>query len=103
MNETITAAVIAVAGSIIVQVLINRDSKRKDSVERAREQQRLDDKLERIDEKLTEHNAYGAKFASLSEEMGEKFESLKQSILLIERDILYIKEGRFEQNEKKSA
>ena len=103
MNEAIWAALIAVAGSIVVQLLISRDSKRKDSAERARQEQRLDDKLERIDEKLTEHNAYGAKFAALSEQMGERFESLKQSILLIERDIMYIKEGRFEQNDKKSA
>ena len=103
MNDAILAALIAVAGSIIVQLLISRDSKRKDSAERAREQQRLDDKLERIDEKITEHNAYGAKFAALSEQMGERFDSLKQSILLIERDILYIKEGRFEQKDTKSA
>lgn len=103
IDEAILAALIAVAGSIIVQLLISRDSKRKDSAERAREQQKLDDKLERIDEKLTEHNAYGAKFTALSEQMGEKFESLKQSILLIEKDIVYIKEGRFEQNHSKSA
>ena len=103
MNDAILAAIIAVAGSIIVQLIISRDSKRKDSAERAKEQQRLDDKLERIDEKLTEHNAYGAKFAALSETMTERFDSLKQSILLIERDVLYIKEGRFEQKDSKSA
>ena len=99
MSDAILAAVIAVAGSIIVQLIISRDSKRKDSVERARIQQKLDDKLEQIDIKLTEHNAYGKKFAALS----ETFEGLKQSLMLVERDIQYIKEGRFEKKGSKSA
>ena len=99
MDDAIVAALIAVAGSIIVQLLISRDSKRKDSVERAIRQQKLDDKLEQIDIKLTEHNAYGAKFAALA----ETFDGLKQSLMLVERDIQYIKEGRFEQRDSKSA
>lgn len=98
MNEAIAAALIAVAGSIIVQLIISRDSKRKDSVERAMRQQKLDDTLEQIDRKLTEHNEYGAKFAALSEQVGTRIDGLKQSILLIERDIQYIKEGRFEKS-----
>ena len=93
MSEAIIAAVIAVAGSIIVQLIISRDAKRKDSVERAVRQQKLDDKLEQIDIKLTEHNAYGAKFAALA----ETFEGVKQSLALVERDIQYLKEGRFDQ------
>lgn len=81
--EAIYSAVIVAIGSIVVQLLINRSNRQKEHEEQAVYRARLEAQLKTIENRLIEHNQYA-----------EKLGSLRDSMLLIQQDIKYMKEGR---------
>ena len=83
MNATIIGGLITAIGAIICQILINKSNREKQKLDEAVREAKLDDKLERIEERLDEHNNYAAKIGAM-----------EQSLLLIQQDIKYIKEGK---------
>lgn len=83
MSESIWAALIVAAGSIIVQLLINRSNRAKEHEEQAVYRAKLEGELKNIGKKLDEHNQYA-----------EKIGAIRDSMLLMQQDIKYIKEGK---------
>lgn len=81
--EAIISALIVAISSIIVQVLINKNNRAKEHEEQSVYRARLEGKMTNIEKKLDEHNQYA-----------EKLGSLRDSMLLIQQDVQYIKEGK---------
>ena len=81
--EAIISALIVALSSIIVQVLINKNNRAKEHEEQSVYRARLEGKMTNIEKKLDEHNQYA-----------EKLGSLRDSMLLIQQDVQYIKEGK---------
>ena len=81
--EAIYSAVIVAIGSIVVQLLINRSNRQKEHEEQAVYRARLEAQLKTIENRLIEHNQYA-----------EKLGSLRDSMLLIQQDIKYMKDGK---------
>lgn len=81
--EAIISALIVAISSIIVQVLINKNNRAKEHEEQSVYRARLEGKMNNIEKKLDEHNQYA-----------EKLGSLRDSMLLIQQDVQYIKEGK---------
>lgn len=84
MSEAIWSAVIVALGSIIVQLLINHSNRQKDHEEQMVYRARLEGQMKTIEKKLDEHNQYA-----------EKLGDLRDSMLLVQQDIKYIKEGKW--------
>lgn len=82
MEAVLSAAIVAL-GSIIVQLIIAAQNRHKTHEEQAVYRARLESTLKNIETKLDEHNAYA-----------EKIGALKDSMLLIQQDVKYIKEGK---------
>ena len=94
MNDTIITALIMAFGSIICQLLINRnnrikrqeDAEKKDAeraAEEARKETNLENRLNRIEEKLDVHNGYATKLGNI-----------EKSIAVIENDIKNLYKGK---------
>lgn len=83
MSDAIWSAIIVALGSIVVQLLINRSNRQKEHEEQAVYRTKLEAELKSIGEKLDEHNQYA-----------EKLGALRDSMLLIQQDVKYIKEGK---------
>lgn len=66
MSDAILVAIITAGTTIIVQLLINKQNNTKHSIEQAVRDARLDERLERIDTKLEEHNGYAKLFSEYS-------------------------------------
>lgn len=66
MSEGIIAAIIAAGASIVGNLIVSANARKKEAVERAKRDQYLDDSLKSINRKLDEHNGYAAKFADIS-------------------------------------
>ena len=81
--EAIWSAIIVAAGSIIVQLIIAAQNRHKSHEEQAVYRAKLEGTLKSIEMKLDEHNQYA-----------EKLGSLRDSMLLIQQDVKYIKEGK---------
>ena len=81
--EAIISALIVAISSIIVQVLIIKNNRAKEHEEQSVYRARLEGKMNNIEKKLDEHNQYA-----------EKLGSLRDSMLLIQQDVQYIKEGK---------
>ena len=84
MSDTVKSALIAVAGSIIVQIIILIAQRSKEKTEREVRQAKLDAKLQIIDDKLEEHNNYASRLSEIG-----------TCIALIKQDIEYLKNGLF--------
>lgn len=82
--EAVYSALIVSVGSIVVQLLINRSNRAKEHEEQAVYRARLEGNLKSIEKKLDEHNQYA-----------EKLGDLRDSMLLMQQDIKYIKEGKW--------
>lgn len=67
MTESIAVAVItgvlAVFGTWVGNVSVSRKKTREDAVREARRDQELKDRLDRLENKVDEHNGWGAKFS----------------------------------------
>ena len=81
--EAIISAIIVAISSIVVQVLINKNNRAKEHEEQSVYRARLEGQMKNIENKLDEHNQYA-----------EKLGSLRDSMLLIQQDVKYIKEGK---------
>lgn len=79
--ESIIVALIAAGASIVGQLIIATNNSKKDAVDKAVRQQKLDDRLDRIDVKLEEHNNYASKMGSI-----------ETAIELIKNNISHLKE-----------
>ena len=66
MSEGIVAALIAAVASVIGNLIVTANARKKEAIERARRDQYLDDSLKSINSKLDEHNGYAAKFGDIS-------------------------------------
>lgn len=82
--EAVYSALIVAVGSIVVQLLINRSNRAKEHEDQAVYRARLEGNLKNIEKKLDEHNQYA-----------EKLGDLRDSMLLMQQDIKYIKEGKW--------
>ena len=86
LNFATVSAIIGILGGIL-GILNQLSNLRKAQEEQVKAQAirdtKLDDKLEQIDQRLTEHNSYAEKFASLTE-----------SIVEMRNDIKWIKESK---------
>lgn len=83
MTEAIIIAVIAAAGSVIGQAFIAGSSRKKDSAERARLDERTANRLEAIERKLDVHNGYA-----------EKLGDLQRDVAVIKTEIQELKERK---------
>lgn len=66
MTESILVAIITAVGAVLGQLVISSASKRKQTIEEAKREQRLNDRLEVIEHKLDDHNGYAEKFTSVT-------------------------------------
>lgn len=79
MSESILVAVITAVGAVFGQWLISSSAKRKQSIDDAMKEQRLNDRLEVLEHKIDEHNGYASKLGELQLDIAE-----------IRKDIEYI-------------
>lgn len=80
MSETIIIAIITGGVTLTCNLLANHSASKKESVKQARRDQKLDDRLDRLEKKVDEHNGWG-----------EKFLSTETSIKVIQKDIEWLK------------
>lgn len=66
MPESIIVAIITAIGAVLGQWIISSASKRKQTIEEAKREQRLDDRLKEMERKLDSHNSYAEKFTSVT-------------------------------------
>lgn len=77
LSDGIITAIIVAVSSIICQILINKSNRtkrvaedaekeKKRAVEKARNDERLENRLESIEKKLDEHNGYAKLFNAIS-------------------------------------
>ena len=100
MNDTIITALIMAFGSIICQILINKNNREKRVKEdhekevaraarEAEKETRLEDRLSTIEKKLDQHNGYGQKF----ETVAAKFTEIASDLSSIKTCIEFLKES----------
>lgn len=80
MSDAIIVALITGGVTLSVNLLANYSARKKDAVEHARREQKLDDRLDRLEAKVEEHNNYGKKFGEAS-----------QALVAIQKDIEWLK------------
>lgn len=66
MTESVIVAIITAVGAVLGQWIISSQAKRKTSIEEAKREQRLNDRLEVIEHKIDEHNGYAQKFGEVT-------------------------------------
>lgn len=89
--DTVIAAAITAAASVIGEILISRAAAKRDGEERAKRRQKLDDDIAALTRRVNEHNNYAALFAEQTRALAD----LSTDIRLMQQDVQYIKEGRF--------
>ena len=77
ITEAVIVALIAGACSVIGNWLISRSNRAKDEIERAKRDAVTDERLDRIESKLDEHNGYAKKFEVISIAIAEMRTELK--------------------------
>lgn len=90
MTEAIVVALITVAGSIIVQLLISKNSAKKQEIADAVRQQRIDDQLDVIRGRIDEHNGYAKMFSEVTGSIQE----MAIAVAELKKDIEYIRKDR---------
>lgn len=81
MTESVIVAIITAIGAVAGQWIISSATKKKQTIEEAKREQRLNDRLEVIEHKIDDHNGYA-----------EKFTSVTTDIAVIKTEIQTIKE-----------
>ena len=75
MSESVVVAIItgvlAVLGSYMGNVAISRKKSREDAIRDAKNEQRIADRLDRLEKKVDEHNGWGEKFADIRNDIAE--------------------------------
>lgn len=69
MTEAIIVALITATATIIANVIMTVTNRRKDAVERARSEQKTEDRLANIERKIDIHNGYADKLGDISKSM----------------------------------
>lgn len=69
MTEAIIVALITATATIIANVIMTVANRRKDAVERARSEQKTEDRLANIERKIDIHNGYADKLGDISKSM----------------------------------
>ena len=80
MDNTIIVALMTGGVTLTVNLLANYSARKKDSIIRAKRDQKLDDKIEEMCEKLDEHNRYSDKIGNIEKaivRIDTKLESIK--------------------------
>jgi short-subunit dehydrogenase len=80
MSDAIIVALITGGMTLIGTVFANYSMRKKDGIQQARREQKLDDRLDRLEAKVEEHNNYGKKFGEAS-----------QTLTAIQKDIEWLK------------
>lgn len=88
MSESVLVAIItgilAVLGTYVGNVAISRKKSRQDAIREAKREQNLDDRLDRLEKKVDEHNGWG-----------EKFGDIKQDIAVIKTEIEILRKEHY--------
>lgn len=75
MGESVLIALItgilAVLGSYVGNVTISRKKSREDAIRAAKNEQKLVDRLDRLEKKVDEHNGWGEKFGDIKKDIAE--------------------------------
>lgn len=95
MNDTIITALIMALASVVCQLLINKDNRKKREIEDAVKDAQLQAKLKEIDRKLDEHNGYASRFGAIEEVLN----AIKLDIALIKNNLDHLKEEKHEANQ----
>lgn len=86
MFENIVVAIItgilAVLGTYVGNVTISRKKTREDAIRDARRDQELTDRLDRLEQKVDEHNGYAKRF----EEIGKDIAVIKTELGFIRKE-----------------
>ena len=86
MPENIAVAlitgVLAVFGTYVGNVAISRKKTREDAIREARRDQELKDRLDRLEQKVDEHNGYAKRF----EEIGKDIAVIKTKIEILGKE-----------------
>lgn len=80
ITENIVVAIVTGIFATIGVVVSNISSNRKNSVEQAKRDQKLEDKIQSLSDRVDIHNGYA-----------EKFSETTNSINLLQKDVQYIK------------
>ena len=86
MGESVLIALItgilAVLGSYVGNVAISRKKSREDAIRDAKNEQKLTDRLDRLEQKVDEHNGYAKKF----EEIGKNIAEIKTKVEILGKE-----------------
>lgn len=86
MAESVVVAVItgllAVLGTYVGNVTVSRKKTREDAIRDARRDQELTDRLDRLEQKVDEHNGYAKRF----EEIGKDIAVIKTELGFIRKE-----------------
>lgn len=83
MSEAIIVALITASASVICQLLISAKQRKDNETKQAVRDKDFEDRLLRIEERLTTHNNYA-----------EKLNDMSISLAKMSKDIEYLKEGK---------
>lgn len=81
MDDSIAVALITGGVTLTVNLLANWSARKKDAIEQAKRDQKLDDQIAEMNEKLDEHNRYGDKIGNIEKaivRIDTKMESFHQ-------------------------
>lgn len=82
MSDAIIVALITGGFTFLGVLVVNHTNRKKDAIEQARRDQRFEDRLDRLEKKVDEHNNYGKKFGEAS-----------QALVAIQKDVEWLKKG----------
>ena len=82
MSDAILVALITGGFTFLGVLVVNHSNRKKDAVERAKRDQKFEDRLDRLEQKVDEHNNYGRKFGEAS-----------QALVAIQKDVEWLKKG----------
>lgn len=83
MSDAIIVALITGGLSLGGNLIASHSANKKRAVEEAVREQKLDDRLDRLEQKVEEHNSFGKKFGEAS-----------SAIVAIQKDIEWIKKEK---------
>ena len=83
MNPTVLSALIGAVSAIIVQLIGAWQQKKKRAIEEAIKEERLENRLKSIEQKLYTHNGYAEKLGSIQADIAD----VKTNIAVMQNDI----------------
>lgn len=83
MSDVVLAALIGAAASIIVNLITIVGQNRKRALDDAVKDERLENRLNNIEQKLETHNSYAAKLEGIQKDMGE----IQMDIAVIKNEV----------------